>query len=592
MASHMRFLALSLILVAGSFASAHADGPYPYVIVTDTTLVAAFLPLAAAHAGTGLPSTVRSVQGIQAQYPAGRDQAESIRMFIQAAHGAWGTRFVLLGGDEPLVPWRRAYARLSQGSGLSDVMLPTDQYYASLSGSWDSDGDSLWGEVPYPTINEPGDDMSYTPDLSVGRAPVASESDAALFVQKTLAALAGRSGSPSSVSVMLTAPADQFGNQLLDWASYTEQLIPNLAGLPSPGFDRYYQNSSAWPGSVPESRAAVLAALDANHDIAVLTGHGGTGVFVAGAYPQDNITAADIQALTNAQPMLAYLQSAYTHQPGAGSIAAALSLAPNGGAVAALGATDIQFLGTGSSFMQAFFDQLVDQHAATIGEALENAIATQTNGQPVNDFARLTYQGTALFGDPALPAPWTIPGPVAVALAFIDSDVRPDGVRLTWFSSGGTGLVADVERRTETTDWTTIGRVTPDGTGHLDYLDASIAAGTRYGYRLALVTAAGREYFGEAWVSVPAPVFALLGPRTNPVSRDLSVRFTLADARPARLELFDVGGRLVRGLAVGNLGGGLHAVDLAGGRMPAPGIYMLRLSGSGRSFTMRTCVVR
>ena len=70
---------------------------------------------------------------------------------------------------------------------------------------------------------------------------------------------------------------------------------------------------------------------------------------------------------------------------------------------------------------------------------------------------------------------------------------------------------------------------------------------------------------------------------------ELSVAFSLLDAGPARLEVFDLAGRRVADREVGALGAGRHVLPL--GRF-APGVYLVRLSQGSRSATIRTAVMR
>jgi hypothetical protein len=84
---------------------------------------------------------------------------------------------------------------------------------------------------------------------------------------------------------------------------------------------------------------------------------------------------------------------------------------------------------------------------------------------------------------------------------------------------------------------------------------------------------------------------ALAGARPNPTtSGALAVRFTLRDASPATLELFDVGGRRAYGCSVGALGAGEHTLSLAGARL-RPGLYFARLRQQGESRRGRILIV-
>jgi hypothetical protein len=94
----------------------------------------------------------------------------------------------------------------------------------------------------------------------------------------------------------------------------------------------------------------------------------------------------------------------------------------------------------------------------------------------------------------------------------------------------------------------------------------------------------------------PAPVrrsFALRGARPNPAStRAVRVVFTLPDAAPARLELFDAAGRRLAARDVGAFGAGAHAVTFEPDAPLAPGVVLVRLARGGDVRTARVGVVR
>jgi hypothetical protein len=94
-------------------------------------------------------------------------------------------------------------------------------------------------------------------------------------------------------------------------------------------------------------------------------------------------------------------------------------------------------------------------------------------------------------------------------------------------------------------------------------------------------------------VSVEAPQvsrLSLAGARPNPAARAFSIAFSLEDASPARLELFDVAGRRVFAREVGSLGAGAHEVSVGEGRALAGGLYFVRLGQRGRLLTSRVVV--
>jgi hypothetical protein len=87
-------------------------------------------------------------------------------------------------------------------------------------------------------------------------------------------------------------------------------------------------------------------------------------------------------------------------------------------------------------------------------------------------------------------------------------------------------------------------------------------------------------------------VFALRGVTPNPSQHELRVSFSLRDAKPATLALFDISGRQLEAHRVGGMGPGWHTVALGGrGSLPA-GLYIIRLTQEGQNLTTRAAVVR
>ena len=129
----------------------------------------------------------------------GRDDAEKIRNMIKSYYEKENIRWVLLAGDaqDDLIPIRKVYNPdvLLYGEGQSEAIpgnyyKPTDFYYADLTGSWDSDGDGEeedggWGESP--RYNLYGlDEISWIPEVYVGRFPADTASELGDMVSKTI----------------------------------------------------------------------------------------------------------------------------------------------------------------------------------------------------------------------------------------------------------------------------------------------------------------------------------------------------------------------------------------------------------------------
>lgn len=181
--------------------------------------------------------------------------------------------------------------------------------------------------------------------------------------------------------------------------------------------------------------------------------------------------------------------------------------------------------------------------------------------------------------------------PVSALVSLASAEASPGLVSLTWYGAEAPGQPADVQRRRESSDWETIGGITADGTRRFRYVDRAVTPGSRYAYRLAYLSDEGEQLTAEHWVTVPVRSFALLGFHPNPAGRVPMASFALPDDRPALLEVFDLGGRRVAALDVGDFGPGQHRLRLAEGAGLRAGIYVLRLTQANLSATARGVVL-
>lgn len=82
----------------------------------------------------------------------------------------------------------------------------------------------------------------------------------------------------------------------------------------------------------------------------------------------------------------------------------------------------------------------------------------------------------------------------------------------------------------------------------------------------------------------------------NPFNQDARVRFTLKDADEITLRVYDVSGRVVRTMASGYHGRGIHDLVWDGrddsGRELASGVYFIGLRAENREMTQKVVVVK
>ena len=161
---------------------ASGENDWAYLIVTSASLADSFAPLVAAKEAAGTAVKVVSVADVSANAAyAATDTQAAIRNCIRDGYENHGTRYVLLGGDNGIVPERAAYGH---NENRTTSRLVTDLYYACLDGSWDGDGDGLYGE---PNDGDNGGDVDLLAEVYVGRAPVHNAAEVTNFVAKTLA---------------------------------------------------------------------------------------------------------------------------------------------------------------------------------------------------------------------------------------------------------------------------------------------------------------------------------------------------------------------------------------------------------------------
>jgi len=143
-----------------------------YVIITGNSFVSNFQPLADWRTKKGFKTEIKSVDWITANYT-GRDTQEKIRNFIIDYFTNHGIKYVLLAGDNGIVPGRRV--RVDVGGSIGNI--PSDLYYSDLQWSWDSDHDNIFGELGTDT-------MDVFSDVYVGRASIDNASQVTTFINK------------------------------------------------------------------------------------------------------------------------------------------------------------------------------------------------------------------------------------------------------------------------------------------------------------------------------------------------------------------------------------------------------------------------
>jgi hypothetical protein len=260
------------------------SGHYEYVVISAPPIDTCFGRLTAWKTLKGVPATTVLLSYITTNY-SGYDTPEKIRNFIKDAYQNWGTRYVLLGGSADhktsghnIVPTRDCWYT-TQGVGYynDEDTIPCDLYYGGLDGTWDADGDHIYGET-----NDQADMVS---EVFVGRAPVYNVAQAQNFVNKTLTY---EQNPPSGYLTKMLLPT------AILWDSYNERpMQESIARMtPSDWLDaKLYERTGTL------SRQAMRDSMNSGYGLGNWIGHGNEDGIYMGSSPFLNSSDAD--GLTN-----------------------------------------------------------------------------------------------------------------------------------------------------------------------------------------------------------------------------------------------------------------------------------------------------
>jgi parallel beta-helix repeat protein len=389
-----------------------------YLIITKPSYVSKFQPLLEWKMQRGLTGRIATVAEIEEEYD-GEDLQERIRNFIRESYAELGTEYVLLGGDTEIIPARGVYGEV--GSYI-DERIPCDMYYACLDGTWEDNGNGIYGEGD---DGEDGGEIDLVAEVYVGRAPVSNPYEAENFVMKTLRYEVQRSPNLSRALWV---------GQSLDsktWGSDSkEELVPLLPA--SFEVTRLYQKQGTY------SAAAVIEELNNSPHIVNHLGH-------STEHDALGLSQADVDDLENDHPFFLYSQGC---DIGAFDFddSVAEHFVKNERAAFALIANSRYgwyspetTLGTSQKFDRAFIEAVFSKGITHLGAALQESKEANIGEVLLTGSARWCYFELNLLGDPETPLftatsmglvsfdqPWYSPRtPMRLSLSDMDLNVNP-----------------------------------------------------------------------------------------------------------------------------------------------------------------------
>jgi len=374
--------------VVGSYEAAGARGTRAYgmMILTTSALADSFLPLKAYHDGQGLATEIRTTTDVGSNDPA------AVRDYIREAYLADGIEYVLIGGDDDIIPAQDLYVD-------GEDEMPGDIYFGCLDGTWNSDGDGRIGE---PNDGEGGGDVDMMAEVWVGRCAAGSTTEVDRFVTKTIWYLSGSHGVPAEV--LLVGEHLGFGGVSEYAAATLEELEDGSSahgyttvGIPTDD----YTVTEMFERDMPWTQATLAAAINDGVHILNHLGHGSPDY----AMKLDN--AAVMSQLHNDELLFLYSQTCLAgHFDGTDCWAETMNIKTDQGAFALVmnarygygewNSTD----GPSQRFNREFWDAVFDESMPEVSKA--NQDSKEDNlyriGEPCMRWC--TYE-LNLFGDPA-----------------------------------------------------------------------------------------------------------------------------------------------------------------------------------------------
>jgi len=367
--------------------------PHQMIIITNNSLVETVQEYANWKISQGTSTMIATTEEIYPNYN-GVDNPAKIKNFIRDAYNTWATtatplEYVILGGDDEIIPIRGVYG--SVGSTI-DYSMPSDLYYACLDGSWDDNGNGIYGD--------PNEIIDLTPEISVGRIPAELPSEFNRHFNKIIS-YESSNNYADNVAVMY---GENLNNNPMTWGGdYKDEIKDRMP-------DDYliktrYQRDGNY------STAEVVEAINDNATIMNHMGHANENT-VCGL----NSSIAH-NMLTNTQYGFLYTQGCY---PAAFDSATSGGTDGNGESVAEhlviaehglhtfIGNTRYGWYYPGSTdgasqfFDRSFFDAMFIYDMRGIGQAHNYSLLDNLNAALQSSVMKWCYMEMVIFGDPSL----------------------------------------------------------------------------------------------------------------------------------------------------------------------------------------------
>lgn len=580
-----------------------ASGQAIYLIVTSEALAETMQELVAYKNETGYATELTTIEAILPMQT-GRDDAEKLREHLKTFY-AGGGQYLLLAGDEDILPIRYAYPNNAYSQPAMEFLQVCDLYFADLTGDWDVDNDGVWGE-------KYADRADLVPELLVGRLPINQPEEAANYIAKLIQyetnpgdgdrSYLERAFFFSSDQMRDYGPAGQHGS--------IAQAYPAAFEIDTVSAVEQATGGDANPTNL--SPAELIPAMADGFGIINVIAHGRSDGFIlkssgynasAKTYVFSDFFASShahfSQFSFDTKPALYYSLACDNggfdmDQPPLNHTTPHMVqdlIGSRGGAVAFVGYTRWGWISSSHLLQKSFFDSLFAHPERPVVEAMYASKAAYY-------YYRDLVYGLNYFGDPTLKIYTQAP-----AKPEIRTEIGKDGLIVTVTVDGNpasdcemilseNGLVLGEFVTSANGDLTISYPFDDLGEYRLTSLleDAVI---TQIDYIPALITGVDDELSGDQ----PLPTsYALYQNYPNPFNPNTSISFDIPIASAVRLAIFNVLGQEVGVLVDDFIASGQHTVVWNStdsyGQSVASGIYFYRLETEAMTTTKKMILLK
>lgn len=136
-----------------------------YAIITKREFAESFQPLVNWKNMKGVRTAMFFVEDIYALYPNETSNQMKIKRFIYTLNRERNVMYILLGGDDSVIPAQTVYSEAVTKDGTSTSDIPSDLFYASLSAplNWDGNNNGKVGDLD--------DNIHFVSSVYVARVP-------------------------------------------------------------------------------------------------------------------------------------------------------------------------------------------------------------------------------------------------------------------------------------------------------------------------------------------------------------------------------------------------------------------------------------